>query len=214
MRRIARLLRINRKTVARRLKVFGRQCREELVIDTASTTISHFFFDEMETHEHSKRKPISIALAVNDDRRILAINVAEMPAKGVLAKSSVAKYGRRKDERAEKRKELFIELAPLVVDGAIIESDSNPYYPSQIKTYFPNCRHITCIGKRGAATGQGELKKGGYDPLFKLNHTCAMIRDNIKRLARKTWCTTKKKERLADHLAIYAIYHNRHLKKV
>ena len=58
-------------------------------------------------------------------------------------------------------------------------------------------------------TGQGELKKLRFDPLFALNHTCAMLRANINRLFRRTWCTTKKKERLEQHLAVYMDFHNR-----
>ena len=58
-------------------------------------------------------------------------------------------------------------------------------------------------------TGQGELKKLRFDPLFALNHTCAMLRANINRLFRRTWCTTKKKECLEDHLAVYMDFHNR-----
>ncbi len=57
----------------------------------------------------------------------------------------------------------------------------------------------------------GELKKG-FDPLFSLNHTCAMTRDRIKRLARKTWAISKKKEFLELHLAIYVDHHNRSLR--
>ena len=52
------------------------------------------------------------------------------------------------------------------------------------------------------------MKKEDFDPLFALNQTAAMIRDNIKRLARRTWCTTKKVERLLDLLMMYAHYHN------
>ena len=62
-------------------------------------------------------------------------------------------------------------------------------------------------------TGQGELKKVVYDPIFSLNHTCAMLRANINRLVRKTWCTTKKPERLAMHITLYALYHNLNLKR-
>ena len=59
--------------------------------------------------------------------------------------------------------------------------------------------------------GQGELKKIGKDPLFSLNHTAAMLRANINRLFRRTWRTTKKPERLADHIALYVWYHNSEL---
>ncbi|MGZ3809720.1 MAG: transposase, partial [Bacteriovorax sp.] len=59
--------------------------------------------------------------------------------------------------------------------------------------------------------GQGELKKVHYDPLFKINHTCAMLRYRINRLVRRTWCTTKKIEMLENHLQIYIAYHNKYL---
>ena len=56
------------------------------------------------------------------------------------------------------------------------------------------------------------LPQTQFDPIFSLNHTCAMLRANICRLIRKTWCTTKKRERLVDHIAIYTYLHNRSLK--
>ncbi|HEY8279241.1 MAG TPA: transposase, partial [Bdellovibrionota bacterium] len=77
--------------------------------------------------------------------------------------------------------------------------------------HFPKALHKTYEGKRGAQGGQGELKKVKFDPLFSLNHTCAMFRANVNRLFRKTWCTTKRIDRLRAHLMIYAHYHNRHL---
>ena len=73
----------------------------------------------------------------------------------------------------------------------------------------PVLRTIATPGGRGCVTGQGELKKLRFDPLFALNHTCAMLRANINRLFRRTWCTTKKKERLEQHLAVYMDFHNR-----
>ena len=88
------------------------------------------------------------------------------------------------------------------------ESDQNPHYPGDVKRHFPECEHRTFKGRRGAIVGQGELKKIGFDPLFCLNHTCAMIRDNVNRLKRKTWATTKKAQRLAAHLVLYAHFHN------
>jgi hypothetical protein len=93
----------------------------------------------------------------------------------------------------------------------VIKSDSNPHYPNSVKKAFPEARHISFQGKRGSLSGQGELKKVKFDPLFSLNHTCAMLRANVNRLFRKTWCTTKKREHLYAHLMIYADYHNHQL---
>ena len=89
-----------------------------------------------------------------------------------------------------------------------VKSDQNPHYPKDLKKAFPHATHETHKGQRGSIVGQGELKKIRFDPLFSLNHTCAMTRANMNRLFRRTWCTTKIPERLVDHFAIYAVYHN------
>ena len=211
-RRTARLLRIDRRTVARRLVSMGSFCRDVLGFQRAVLKVQEFEFDDVETFEHSKAKPVSITLAVESKtRRILGFQVAQMSAKGRLVKKSLKKYGYRRDERRKARRLLFKELKPLIAEGALIKSDSNPYYVQDVREFFPTCHHVRVLGKRGAVTGQGELKKVVFDPIFSLNHTAAMLRANIARLIRKTWCTTKRKERLADHLAIYAVYHNNHL---
>jgi hypothetical protein len=95
----------------------------------------------------------------------------------------------------------------------LIKSDSNPHYPSDLKRFFPKARHAAFKGRRATSSGQGELKKGKYDPLFSLNHTCAMFRANVSRLVRKTWVTTKRSDRLRAHLLIYAEYHNEKIEK-
>lgn len=215
-REMARVENLNRKTIARKLKILGPIAKNNLAIEnTLEPLCSEIEFDDMETFEHTKFKPLSMTLAVEfKTRRVLGLEVSQMPAKGLLAKKSVQKYGIREDKRAEARRRLFETIKPLVIDQAIIRSDSNPHYPEDVKKHFPNALHQSVIGKRGAITGQGELKKTEYDPIFSLNHTAAMFRAHTSRLIRKTWNTTKDPERLIDHLAIYAFVHNRRLKKL
>lgn len=166
-------------------------------------------FDDLETFEHSKCKPLSVIQAVDSrTRRILGFRVASMPAKGLLARKAREKYGPRLDQRAEFRKELFEEIAALVSPDAVIRSDESPHYPADVAKHFPDSVHDRFKGRRGCVTGQGELKRGGYDPLFSLNHTFAMLRANINRLFRRTWCTTKLQRCLTLHIAIYAVRHN------
>ncbi len=143
-------------------------------------------------------------------RRILGLEVSRMAAKGLLTKLA-EKYGPRLDDRSEGRQRLFETLKDIISERVEIKSDSNPHYIKDVATTFPSAKHLRYLGKRGAITGQGELKKGGFDPLFSLNHTCAMLRANVNRLFRKTWCTTKRADRLYAHLILYAQYHNEHL---
>jgi transposase-like protein len=209
-RRIARLLGIHMITVARKLKFLAEQLR----IENYNQRLKHaeiveLQFDDLETFEHSKMKPLSVTLAVEKHTRYVAgFEVSRMPAKGLLAKRAIKKYGYRKDERKEARERLFRRITRIVSRSCLIESDENPHYPESVKAYFPDSLYETFKGKRGCVTGQGELKAVAWDPLFSLNHTCAMLRANINRLFRKTWCTTKKLQPLIDHIELYVWYHN------
>lgn len=209
---MAILLRVNPKTIVRKFRMVAARAKaehESRLIELAGTPISEIQFDDLETFEHTKCKPLSVSLAVSKNtREILGFQVSRMPARGKLAEISRRKYGYRKDERPNGWDLLFRTLKPVVHSGSILESDQNPHYPRFIKRHLKNVDHIAHPGARGAITGQGELKKLVFDPLFALNHTCAMLRANLNRLFRRTWCTTKKPEGLIDHLYIYLRYHN------
>jgi transposase-like protein len=212
-RRLAIVLRLNRKTVVRKFLFLGLYAYDYLLktnhLYPKSNSVQ---FDDLETFEHSKCKPLSVIMAVEEDsRRILGFRVARMPAKGLLAAISRKKYGVRKDERPKARTEFFSELKDLVAKDALFKSDQNPHYGIDLKKHFPESKHITYKGRRGCVVGQGELKAGGFDPIFSLNHSFAMARANMNRLFRRTWCTTKLPERLSLHLALYALYHNLNL---
>ena len=211
-RRAAILLGVNRKTAVRKFRFLATQARQEQerwLKQLASHPISHVQFDDLETSEHTKCKPLSVALAVEPkSRKILGFQVSSMPAKGHLSQIAFKKYGPRADDRAQGWNALFYSLKPVVREDAEWLSDENPHYPHHLKRHHPKATHRTVKGRRGCVAGQGELKKIGNDPLFSLNHTCAMLRANLNRLVRRTWCTTKTKQGLIDHLSIYVRYHN------
>jgi transposase-like protein len=214
-RRIARVLGITRNTVVRKFLFIAAQAKMERMkrlnsLKKENKKLSRVFFDEMESFERSKCLPLSIPLVVDpESRKVLSFRVCSMPAKGLLAKISRQKYGPRKDERPESAYEVWNEIKDCLVDNPEVVTDQNPHYPQWIAPHFKSILHTTHKGRRGCVVGQGELKRGGFDPLFELNHTAAMFRANINRLLRRTWCTTKLKSRLQDHIEIYVSYHNR-----
>ncbi len=209
-RRSARILKVNRKTIVRKFLLMGKKAERILpTLNSIHDKVKHFQFDDLETFEHTKFKPLAVTMAVeNHTRWIIGFRVSRMAAKGLIAKAAVKKYGIRKDERREKRNELFEEIKIYVDPKAKIESDKQPHYLPDVKKHFPEADYETHLSRDAAIAGQGELKKGGFDPLFSLNHTYAMLRANINRLLRKTWCTTKIPERLGYHIAMYSLYHN------
>ncbi len=211
----ARILKINRITVVRKFHFLAKQAHYKRLKFQSKLPLSVYVqFDEMETFEHTKCKPLSIPLAVDaDSRRILSFEVCSMPAKGHLAKLSLKKYGFRRDDRNESLHRLMTTIEPLTQHGVRFLSDMKTSYPYFVRRHFENATHEVIKGRRGCVVGQGELKSGGFDPLFSLNHTAAMIRAHVNRLFRRTWCTTKKPESLQAHLELYAYYHNKFLVK-
>ncbi len=215
-RRAAKILNVNLKSVVRRFRFLAEQSRIEnqIYLDTLykNTPIREIKFDDLETCEHTKCKPICVSLAVEaKSRKILGFQASSMPPKGLLALVSRKKYGSRHDHRPIGWLKLMHELKSYAHPDARFVSDEHPQYPQFLKHHFPHSTHYSVKGGRAAITGQGELKKLKFDPLFALNHTFAMLRANINRLFRRTWCTTKKIQGLIDHLSLYVHYHNTNL---
>ena len=210
MRRIAKICNISRTTVSRKVTFLAQQARlQHKAWLEQAPTFECLQFDDLETFEHTKCKPISLCLFVDQKtRKIVDYTLYPIGAKGPLAKLAREKYGVRRNTGALKRRQLFKRLKPLCSDAVVLSSDESPLYTKHVKEFFPKAVHRRHKGRRGCVTGQGELKSGGFDPLFSINHTFAMMRDNLKRLARRTWCTTKKLEALNDHVAIYVDFHN------
>ncbi|MGZ3788707.1 MAG: hypothetical protein ACXVLQ_09305, partial [Bacteriovorax sp.] len=211
----ARLLDVHYMTVQRKLIYLAKKARlsnQEFLQSLKLSPVRHLQFDDLITSVHTKLKPLSISIAIDaKSRSILAATVGSIPAFGHLAELSRRKYGKMPNEREQKLHDLFSQIAESVVPNARIESDEHSLYQPMVRKFFPEAEHRQFKGEKGCVVGQGELKKVHYDPLFKINHTCAMLRYRINRLVRRTWCTTKKIEMLENHLQIYIAYHNKYL---
>jgi len=213
-RQISRVLKIDRKTVRRKILILSKRGEKSLKNLRASLkNQEEFLFDEMETFEHTKCKPISIPLVVTKNRLILDIDAVSQPAKGLLAKLSREKYGYRPDNRPMSIRNILKKVTGCFIQNCTITTDKSPFYSKPIRRNYPKALHKTTPGGRGCVAGYGELKKKAFDPMFSLNHTAAMLRDHLATLKRRTWTTTKKIQNLIDLLKIYASYHNEVLVK-
>lgn len=211
MRRIAFILKVDKKTIRRKALYLAKKARIEHkeFLKKLKNKVTHFQFDDLITIEHTKLKPVSISIGIDaKTRTILGAEVSTIGAFGHLAVISRKKYGPRPNTHKKGLKRLFEKVTSTLSKDCLIQSDKHEFYPKFIKTYAPNSEYLRHKGGRSSVAGQGELKKKKYDPLFMINHTCAMLRANINRLIRKTWSTTKNLDRLKDHLDIYINYHN------
>lgn len=210
----SKILGITRNTFVRKFMFTGAAAQSKLHAFHAGYPRSQVIeFDDMETFEHTKCKPVAITIAVEfKSRRILDYQVSKMRPKRPLTPDLLSKYGDRQDQRKQARAKLFSNLQSLISPNCVIKSDQNPHYPLDVKKFFPQSNHKAYISRRACIVGQGELKSAAFDPLFSLNHTCAVLRARTSRLIRKTWCTTKKMERLHLHLGLVILHHNSNLK--
>lgn len=207
-RRMALKLNTTRNTIARKIKIVALQCKDFSEAWLEGQIFNELQFDDLETIEHTKYKPVSIPVVVTKKREILGFEVARIPAKGHLAKFSRKKYGFRPNEAPRARERLLAKLTPNISQSASFECDEHPHYPEVIAKYYPAAELLRYKSKRSAIIAGGELKNVKFDPLFKVNHTFAMFRANMSRLIRRTWNTTKSLESLEDHMAIYTVFHN------
>jgi transposase-like protein len=212
MRRSALILKINRKTVERKLKFLAMKARltqDAFLESLKNQKLQNLQFDDLITIEHTKLKPLSIPIVVDPHtRKIIGLEVASISAFGHLSKISKKKYGKRKNNHKEKLMDLFEKIQPVIDKNVIIRSDEHQSYQEIVKHYFPESHYQQYKSRKAYIAGQGEMKIGGNDPLYFINHTCAMLRANVNRLIRRSWCTTKKPERLKDHLDIFVSYYN------
>lgn len=211
MRRAALNLQIHRTTVERKFCYLAKKASRANndFRRKKKNKVVHLQFDDLITIEHTKMKPLTITLAVDArTRQILGARVARIGAFGLLAERSRRKYGKRPNRHKQALTTLFKQIAPTVSPIALIESDEHKRYPEIVAQFLPNREYKQYKGGRGCIAGQGELKKLKFDPLFILNHSCAILRANINRLIRRTWCTTKRPRCLQMHLEIFIEYYN------
>lgn len=218
MRRCAKLLGINRKTVARRIPYLAAKARLAQAAAEApgrpTEKFAEIYLDELITFEHTRCKPLAVCMAVSKQRKILAFSVSSMPPIGKnLKKISLRKYGKRPNDRVKGLVSCLKAVQPHVERSTVFISDEESSYRRVISKLYPEHPHQRHPSKRAVIAGQGELKDHSYDPLFAINHTFAMLRANLARLVRRTWVTTKKASKLEEFIQIYAGFHNLELER-
>lgn len=201
-RRLAKTLDCNLKTVVRKFLFLADKARKIHNKRVSLIKTNIIMIDEMETSEHTKMKPLSIAIIVDGSgKEIIDLCVAEMNCKGHLAKRSQEKYGYREDWREDAMDEVLNTAKKCANENVKVFTDGKTSYPSAILRAFPKATIEVSVSR-------GKRHDTEFDPLFGINHMAAVLRHDLSRLSRRTWVTTKKAERLQAHLDMYIAYRN------
>ena len=210
LRRTGRLVGITKDTVMAKLQWLADQAWKvhKWKLLTGALKTSYMQFDELLTYEHTKMKPLSVAVAVRPKTgEIIDFDVATVPAFGRIANRSVEKYGFRPDTRQSARASVFGSMAFAAKTGATLRTDDTSAYVGLFNIYLKR-KGCKLEQQLSAGNPASPSHGGGFDPMFRLNHTFKKLRSDLARLARKTWATTKKIEGLWNHMMLYVAWNN------
>jgi hypothetical protein len=215
-RQIARRAFCTRRTVARRLDVFGEHCRDfhqRLMYERGQSRAweGRFLLDELETYEHNRRlKPVTVPVLVHKPSYcILHAAVGTLPARKPLSPANLKKLAKLEIEEGKRRSESRVKVAECFevlqsvtpTTGTVtVGTDEKHTYRALLKDAFGDrLVHETTNSKRARTI---------RNPLFAVNLTFAMLRDGLSRLVRRTWAASKKREKLEWHLWTYIAWRN------
>lgn len=215
MRQSARLRRHSRVTIAHRLRLLGRHCRDSHAAWLRRTTLgdprARFQLDELETYETDRRLcPVTVPILI-ESRTYFVIDArtAPLPARGGLSPAHrrrkallERRRGRRRSGSSRAVRESFAVLERLLPRSATVKvrTDRKSTYPGILRAVFGNrARH---------QRSSSRAKRNYGNALFPINHTLAFVRDNLSRLVRRTWAAAKLRERLELHLAMWIVWRN------
>lgn len=222
VRRISILLDCDRDTVMRKIEYLAGEAKKhhtramEQLAKEGGT--SYVMFDELETFVHARHKQLSVPVAIRvKTGHILALGVARMPSSMKLGGAGIQPLppGGTNwvyNDRPKIVPGVFAQLAPVLKPGATIATDGEASYPKWIKQALPGVRHVVAHSPKETSLGRARKRATGEpretDPLFAINVLFAKARNDLARLGRKTWTTTKSRKALENHLWIWVAWVN------
>jgi len=210
LRQIARNLGLNPQSVQNKLRKYGRVlvhmhdnlCRQ---LPDGRT----FVLDEEETFEQKSIRPLTVPIVIEADTWFLV--ATEVGSIRRLAPAGTARrraqereerrHGRRPDQSRRCVRKVLQRLGSRLPAGTLtLRSDQKSSYATLVLEVFgERARHETTPGRDPRTL---------CNPLFAINVTIAMSRDNNGRLRRKSWLATKLAAKLRLQLAIFVGYRN------
>ena len=170
--------------------------------------------DELESFEHRRIAPLTVPVLIERrSKLVLATDVA--PIRRVAKRGSrrqrwlerfEATSGRRRDRGHNCIRRVFGRMSRLLGGQvATLITDQKSAYATQCRRRFG--------GQVLHHTVPSTLARTVYNPLFAINLTDAMMRDNNGRLRRRSWLVSKRGRFLGLQLELFAAYRNWHRRR-
>ncbi len=210
LRQIGRTVGLDIHSVQGKLRKYGRQAA--LLHDNLCTRLPSgrtFVLDEEETFECKSIRRLTVPMLVDNETWFLVATAVGSIRRLAVTGSrrwhdqqlEEAKVGPRPDESRQRVAEVMQALARRVGEGSLIlRSDEKALYRVLAREQFgERVRHETTPGTD---------PRTADNPLFVINETITMSRDNCGRLRRNSWLVSKKADRLRRQLGLFTVYRN------
>ena len=210
LRQAARQLGLGVGAVQRKFRKLARTCRwlhrnlcRELPADRT------FVLDEEETFEKASIRPLTLPVVIDKDTYFVVATMAGPirrlappgTARRARQEREEAANGRRRDRSRVCVRATLHALAGRLGDSSLtLLSDEKASYGTLATEVFgTSVRHIATSSR---------LPRTAFNPLFPINLTLAMSRDNCGRLRRDSWLVTEKRRCLQLHMHLFTAYRN------
>lgn len=192
MRRMALLLACSPRTIERKIRHLARQAQRHHQKHLATLRTSYVLIDELETFIHARFRQVSVGMAVRGKTgEVLSFGVARKP-------SNYADTDWTQDDRPTMMVGMLRRLKPILKPQATLVSDKKPGYTSWVRKALPDVQHVA----------HKAIKGPEYNPLFAIDHAFAKMRNDLARLSRETWTTTKTIDALERHIWLWVAWTN------
>ena len=168
-----------------------------------------YLLDEEETYEQASIRTLTMPVLIEREHWfVVAIDVgttrrlaAEGTARRRWQDSEELANGPREDQSRKCVQTVMQELdRRLAGSKLILQTDEKSSYATLAPEVFGDrVNHMTTPSR---------LARGTFNPLFPINTTLAMTRDNLGRLRRQSWLVTKKRAYLRSHMNMFLVYRN------
>lgn len=193
------------RKVARHMRMLNRSLLTHL---PANRTL---LLDELESIEQRRITPLTLPVLIDrHSKLVIATDVApirRVAKKGSWRQRLLARYeaevGRRQDRGRNCVRRVFGRM------GRLLEGRPAHLVTDQKALYSTNCRRR--FGPQVThETVSSQLPRTAFNPLFAINLTDAMLRDNNARLRRRSWLVSKRRRFLRLQIELFAAYRNWH----
>lgn len=203
MRRIALLTGCSRPTIQAKVEYLAKEAKrlhqEYMEALWKADGTGHLMMDELETFIHARWRQVSVAVVLRARTgEVLGFTVSRLSSKMTKGQAN----GWTTSDRYVHIPHLLGAIQPYLKVGAKITTDGDSSYGKWIRRHLPGTQHVVVHSPK--------QDPGVFDPLFPINVVHAKMRNDLARLSRKTWTTSKTIDGLRCHLWLWVAWANQY----